>query len=425
MWLVYTLVGCAEDKPADRVDPIEQSPTPGETTPQPPGEDPCAREIFDESGGSLEAEGVTVEIPVDSVSGPVEVVLCPAEAPEGFELSSLAWEVTSSEDLPWPLPITITYQGDSSALFLPSPTGSPAHAITASLEEGTAEGLLYRSGVFFTATDTRALALYEGSGAVDLLFVVDNSATMADQQLALADSFPLIYDLVLERAVDYHIGFTSTDLDGSYNGSQGKLREVAGVRWIDPTTPDPETVFGDMAQMGTTGSALEKGLGAAYLALETLASDFNAGFLRDGIPLVIVTLSDEDDWTPEGVITPDGLSDYLLSLEASRPLVSFNLIGSGSRYLFVRNEVGGFTENIGNSWESFFLSVFDEIDYIPFVLDPGASAAPEVWAVPADGGEQRLIPAESVSYDPITQGVVVDPAALDTGDVVWLLYETL
>ena len=111
--------------------------------------------------------------------------------------------------------------------------------------------------------------------AVDVLWIIDNSGSMADEQSAASATFPTFMDALVSSNLDYHIGVVSTDM--ADNDQSGKLTERAGVRWIDPTTPDPEAVFSAMALLGTNGSPDEQGVLAAYAAME-LQPVYNAGF---------------------------------------------------------------------------------------------------------------------------------------------------
>ncbi|MDP6934340.1 MAG: hypothetical protein QGG40_15545, partial [Myxococcota bacterium] len=61
-------------------------------------------------------------------------------------------------------------------------------------------------------------------------------------------------------------------------------------------------LFSEMVAVGITGSGIEMGLQAAELALsEPLVSEDNAGFLREDAALSVIYVSDEDDYSPEGV----------------------------------------------------------------------------------------------------------------------------
>ena len=132
-----------------------------------------------------------------------------------------------------------------------------------------------------------------GIGAVDVLFVIDNSCSMFEEQVALANTgvdflSPLI-------GYDVHVGVVSTDMQA--NDQSGRLRTIAGQRWIDSsfTQADAEDFFNAAIVMGTAGHFNESGRDAAYAALTVLNNGFNAGFSRPNAPQHMVVLSDEDD----------------------------------------------------------------------------------------------------------------------------------
>lgn len=147
---------------------------------------------------------------------------------------------------------------------------------------------------------------------VDVLFVVDDSCSMAEEQHRLAANYPIFTDFYRDSGVDYHLGVVSMDMEGS---DAGRLRRADGHRWIDPSTPDPEGVFGRMTRLGTGGSGVESGRAAAWTALEALADrPSNMGFLRDAAELHIVFISDEDDATVR--IPSWSFQDWLTDLKA-------------------------------------------------------------------------------------------------------------
>jgi hypothetical protein len=127
---------------------------------------------------------------------------------------------------------------------------------------------------------------------VDILLVVDDSGSMADEQEELStgfDSFVQFFDVA---DVDYHIGITTTDMESR----GGELVDSGGTRVITRDTEDAAAVFEANVQVGIEGSGSERGLDAALAALgEPLVSDENAGFLRQDALLSIVFVSDEED----------------------------------------------------------------------------------------------------------------------------------
>jgi hypothetical protein len=149
---------------------------------------------------------------------------------------------------------------------------------------------------------------------------------MLDEQNDLGENFPLFMNFFLGSGLDYHVGVTSTDIDGSYNGADGKLRVIAGVNYLNPDTQSPIDVFVAMASMGTTGSGNEKGMGATYQALEDNRDTWNQGFYRDEASLHTIVISDEPDNTPSGVITQPEFSKYYGDLKDEADLRTFSAI---------------------------------------------------------------------------------------------------
>jgi hypothetical protein len=126
---------------------------------------------------------------------------------------------------------------------------------------------------------------------VDVLWVVDNSDSMEEEQQALADSFQDFYKFISNTA-SFHIGVISTDV---YN-EEHRGRLLGDVRIITEETPDSEEAFRENVNVGIGGKGNEQGFQAAYLALtEPLISTANAGFLQQDAHLFIIFVSDEDD----------------------------------------------------------------------------------------------------------------------------------
>jgi hypothetical protein len=160
---------------------------------------------------------------------------------------------------------------------------------------------------------------------LDVLFVIDDSASMADKQNALNRAFPAL--LAQLQAADgglpnLHLGVVSTDLGTSAAGGgtpgpsvgggpsacigfgkEGKLQTGAATLdgkflrvsrdGTDNFTGTIADVFDAMARLDGNGCGFEQQLGAMRTALDGNA--FNAGFVRASANLGVIVLSDEDD----------------------------------------------------------------------------------------------------------------------------------
>jgi len=155
---------------------------------------------------------------------------------------------------------------------------------------------------------------------MDLLFVVDDSGSMQQEQDNLAANFPqfaAVLDQYMVEAglpLDYRVAITTTGRDVAYtevlpppfstslpmneSGDDGAFRQSCGMtrRWLERTDPSVPTTFACAADVGTSGPSLEMPLYTSELALGARVADgTNAGFLRDDALLAIVYLTDEDD----------------------------------------------------------------------------------------------------------------------------------
>ncbi|MCP4869244.1 MAG: hypothetical protein GY898_11060 [Proteobacteria bacterium] len=135
---------------------------------------------------------------------------------------------------------------------------------------------------------------------VDILFVVDTSCSMADEQEALAENFPQFIEFFADEVLPFRIGITSTNInDPDSDGLDGALN--GDPRWLEPDTPNFEAKFFEHALMGIDeGHGDEAGLHAAYVALEERIDDVNADFIRDWANLSIIVVSDEPDFSTRG-----------------------------------------------------------------------------------------------------------------------------
>jgi hypothetical protein len=187
----------------------------------------------------------------------------------------------------------------------------------------------------------------------DILFVVDNSGSMADEQARLAANFGAFIDEISQSNADYRIAVVSTDLssslgeragevtldwdeaepfelittNGNRPGEPGVCSEVGiehgcfrgpepALRIIDSTMVREQQIeaFTANVSIGSCGSGSEEGLAAAVEALDRAgANECNGGFLRDRSNLVLIFLTDEEDASPGSVET------YVAALGRHKP----------------------------------------------------------------------------------------------------------
>lgn len=202
-----------------------------------------------------------------------------------------------------------------------------------------------------------------GEVAVDLLVVIDNSQSMHDEQVNLANNFEHLVRSLTSPAdedgdgepdhapvTDLHVGIVSTDVGAlgapdvsscSGAGDDGILvsaprtSDVAGCAAQYPAflsyDPDgtgqdvlrtPEELdhaFQCLAMLGIDGCGYEQQLESMARALDARGEGPNRGFLRDDSILAIVLLTDEEDCS----VRPDDPSS--IDLFANRAFGTPNL----------------------------------------------------------------------------------------------------
>lgn len=193
--------------------------------------------------------------------------------------------------------------------------------------------------------------------AVDVLWVIDNSCSMEEEQSALRSNFGDFMQYFTDSGLDYHVGVVSTDMDSrQHSGRLIQDDDAQHGRYIDTTYSASEAIasFSQRASLGTSGSSDERGKDAAWGALVTNAESYNAGFFRPEASLQVVVISDEIDYSR---ISTTEFVNWMLTVKGEPGMTSFSSIvgltnrdcGSterGTGYLEVTEQVGGIAWSI-------------------------------------------------------------------------------
>jgi hypothetical protein len=233
-----------------------------------------------------------------------------------------------------------------------------------------------------------------GCKKVDFLFVIDNSASMEDNQAALIASFPGFIDAIkttLAEVTDYHIMVVDSDDDGRCSklddcdvtrgagvlhpvglySSNKKCPVFGGNRYMLPEEPDLLGTFACVAQVGTAGNPSERPMNGMQEAVSDALNapdGCNAGFLRDDAILVITILTDDPNYEDMG--TP---AEWKASVVAAKNGDESAIVIAG---LLPKPDLGcsGNGDIKGAHWQEFVDSWGDhgisgsicEPDYAPF-----------------------------------------------------------
>jgi hypothetical protein len=221
---------------------------------------------------------------------------------------------------------------------------------------------------------------------LDIVWIIDNSGSMADEQTDLGTNFSAFIDEFILKDVDFKMAITTTDTSSAslkgkmVTGSDTKLTSAKAKLSESQFKQD----FRNLVKVGTSGSGFEKGLEAS----EGFMQKYAATFLRSDAYLAVVVLSDEEDQSANAV---KYYTDNLKSFKKEAGLVkvytiadldrtnSGNGITTGAdRYIKASNETAGVIANIRDDFHMSLSAMGDSIinllDSFALAKDPVASS---------------------------------------------------
>lgn len=265
---------------------------------------------------------------------------------------------------------------------------------------------------------------------VDILWVVDNSHSMTEEQATLIAGFQSFAGQLEESGTDFQLGVISTSFD--YTDPD------RGVLVGDPpfltNEDDYVAEFAERATVGIEGSDKEKGLEAAVYAVSpamTAPGGRNEGFVRAGAELLIVWVSDEEDCSDGGALegqpatscytemdalipVPNIVEDLHLAKTGDDELLSVGaIIGTeqstcpdvyeGSRYIQTVGLMGGLPGDICQSdWSSMMRDLGLNATGIHTRFQLSEAAQPDTIVVNVDELEVPEDPIDGWTYDVAT-----------------------
>jgi hypothetical protein len=220
----------------------------------------------------------------------------------GSELQPDDGQFTLIPEVDWPIIIAPGFDLELAVLYHPGTAGSHAMSIVLHTDHpDQPEVSRSVAGTGLSVGQQTDTLTQEANQSVDLLWVVDNSCSMAEEQTTLAAAADLFLDFLDAEGVDWHVGVVTTD--------NGTLR--GGI--ITPAVPDPAGAFADAVGVGTAGSGTEQPLAFGYAGITSPLTDpggANEGFVREEAGLALVILTDEDDQSGGGA------SDWINAFQA-------------------------------------------------------------------------------------------------------------
>lgn len=203
----------------------------------------------------------------------------------------------------------------------------------------------------------------------DFLWVLDSSDSMAPRRQFVKDNMQTFLNILGSRkAIDFQMAVTTTDMfrdAGNLITTSGALRVVKSATSANPAA-DFAAIVDSIVEDPDT-SFWEQGLEAAYQAI----LNHKSLFMRNGVPLIIIFVTDEDDYScqdhcwgiepennPDDVMFPvDRYVDYFVGVKATEntetyvfPIVGLpdsicTVASAGTRYMEVTTGVEGLSAN--------------------------------------------------------------------------------
>ncbi|PIP94206.1 MAG: hypothetical protein COW78_11385 [Bdellovibrio sp. CG22_combo_CG10-13_8_21_14_all_39_27] len=280
------------------------------------------------------------------------------------------------------------------------------------------------TGTLTDASDTFVQNVAQ-EAKVDILWVIDNSGSMGDEQDALAYNFEAFIGNFLNRGVDFKMGITTTDGRSNYSGiARGDLNALTS----QAAAQDEATFlnnFKNWVKVGTNGSGTEMGLKTS----QDFLNRYSASWMRQDAYLVIVHLSDEQDQSPnavsnyvDGIKALKGNSGFLKSYS----IVTTEIIPNkqwetlGTRYTDFTNAIGGTVSDIH---QDFYTTLNDIGAQILNLLDSFPLSG-----VPLNSQIQVTVNGQAVTsgwtYDAVNRVVKFDQTAIpNAGSIVVGYYQ--
>lgn len=206
--------------------------------------------------------------------------------------------------------------------YRPRDVGSDTGAVRLEFGEVTYAAPLHGQGGEGAEWNTDVFTM-DPPPQVDLLLVIDNAASMADDQASLASNLKAVLQYLKLRDLDFQLGVVTADPTAG-------ATLLTGSTHPDPVltrqTPNLDAQFLAKVNVGSGGVAPPRCLEQAVAAL---TAPQNAGLLRTNGQLAVVCITDSTDHSPQPV------TDYVDQL--------WSVKGLNRKTLFTFSAIAGFS----------------------------------------------------------------------------------
>lgn len=281
------------------------------------------------------------------------------------------------------------------------------------------------------------------AASVDVLFVVDDSCSMVEEQIRLQEAADELLAGLDAVGADYQIAVTAAEEESRSPGWPRQCPPhpyVVSDEYADPTTRGQALACA--LRIGNTNHDRQAGLGAAIEALyrsvdPEVTNNPLAGFLRPEADLAVVLVSDEEDqskasngaarnflWSVKGSYRPDRVTVHAIAGDPNSPCPGDPWLTPSERYRMITRQTGG---TFQNACAPDFAPLLDNLGAAIFAprhrFDLSKPASPGSLQVFVDGAPVPEDGTNGYGFDPNTNAVVLNGDARPSpGAVITVVY---
>ncbi|MCB9092127.1 MAG: hypothetical protein H6620_06160 [Halobacteriovoraceae bacterium] len=197
----------------------------------------------------------------------------------------------------------------------------------------------------------------ESQRPLDILWVIDNSGSMENEQQALANNFSSFISQFVLKEIDFNMAIITTDASVGIDGEpvSGSMAALTYNQYL-ANSNQFFADFSNMIKVGSTGSGYEKGLQSS----KSFFDKYSASFVRDDSNLVVVYVSDEEDQSSQSV---ESYTSSIIGLKPANSMVQIHAVvrteilesgngvtSGGWRYVEATKRAKGSYEQITNDF---------------------------------------------------------------------------
>lgn len=282
------------------------------------------------------------------------------------------------------------------------------------------------------------------AASVDVLFVVDDSCSMLEEQVRLKEAIDELLVGLDVTGADYQIAVTAAEEESRSPGWPRQCPPhpyVIADEYADPATR--EHALGCAVRIGNSNHDRQAALGAATKALHRSvdpAASVNPlpGFLRPEADLAVVVVSDEEDqskasnnavrdflWSVKGSYRPDRVAVHALAGDPSSACMDDPWLTPSERYRAITRETGGTFQDICTTD---FVPLLDNLRASIFEpkhrFDLSRRPDPASLQVFVDGTPIPVDGTDGYLFDTNTNAVILNGSARPSpGVAITILYD--